>query len=132
MGIESRIGPQLRIKGIMVHEALGCLAEEDGSYSKARIAMLIVGIVFLGFFIWLIVLSVEINNKEHSEPKVVTEPTSPSGAPASTPTGQTSSSGAPASTQTGQTSPSGAPLSTPKISTEAPEKKPYCINIDTS
>merc|ERR1711872_75249 len=100
MGIESRIGPQLRIKGIMVHEALGCLAEGDGSYSKARIAMLIVGIVFLGFFIWLIVLSVEINNKEHSEHKVVNETTSPSGAPSSTPTEPTAPSVAPSSIPT--------------------------------
>ena len=60
----------LFLLGIMVHKALGCLAEEDGSnYSKARIAMLIVGMIFLGFFIWLIVLSVAINKNEHSEHK---------------------------------------------------------------
>jgi len=54
----------------MAHKALGCLADEHGNnYSKARIAMLILGIVVFGFFIWLIVLSVAINKNEHSENK---------------------------------------------------------------
>jgi len=57
----------------MAHKALGCLTEENGNYSKARIAMLIVGIAFLVVFIWLIVLSVETNNKEHSEDKDIYE-----------------------------------------------------------
>jgi len=57
----------------MAHKALGCLTEENGNYSKARIAMLIVGIAFLAVFIWLIVLSVETNNKEHSEDKDIYE-----------------------------------------------------------
>jgi len=69
----------------MVHKALGCLADEDGSnYSKARIAMLIVGIVLLGFFIWLIVLSVAINKTDHSEHKVENVTTSTSRIPTST------------------------------------------------
>ena len=55
--------------GIMAHKALGCLTEENGNYSKARIAMLIVGIAFLVVFIWLIVLSVAINKVEYSEHK---------------------------------------------------------------
>ena len=53
----------------MVHKALGYLGGEDGRYSKARIAMLLMAIIFLGFFIWLIAISVTINDKEHSKNK---------------------------------------------------------------
>ena len=45
--------------GNMANKCLGCL-EEDGNYSKKRIGMLILGLLFLGFFIWLIILSVKI------------------------------------------------------------------------
>lgn len=52
----------------MADKWLGCLAV-DGNYSKSRIGMLLMGAIFLGFFIWLIVLSVQINNIDHDENK---------------------------------------------------------------
>ena len=54
------------LESIMVHKYLGCLADDDGSYSKGRIGALLIGLIFFGFFIWLIVLSVQIGNKEHN------------------------------------------------------------------
>ena len=51
----------------MVHKFLGCLADDNGSYSKGRIGGLLIGLVFFSFFIWLIVLSVQIGDKEHNK-----------------------------------------------------------------
>ena len=45
----------------MAHKWLECIAVE-GSYSKARIGMSLMGAIFLAFIIWLIVLSVQIGN----------------------------------------------------------------------
>ena len=70
------------LESIMVHKYLGCLADDDGSYSKGRIGALLIGLIFFGFFIWLIVLSVQIGNKEHN----TVLPTSTSKTPATTTT----------------------------------------------
>lgn len=49
----------------MVNKYLECLAVE-GNYSKARIGLLLLGIFGFAFFIWLIVLSVELGKIESS------------------------------------------------------------------
>ena len=68
---------------IMVHKHLGCLADDDGSYSKLRIGGLLIGLVYFSFFIWLIVLSVQIGDKEHN--KVIPPSTTETPATATTP-----------------------------------------------
>ena len=51
----------------MAPNCLECLTE-DGNYSKLRIGVLLLGIFSLAFFIWLIVLTGNLNGNEEQIP----------------------------------------------------------------
>jgi len=50
----------------MAQKCLECLVV-DGNYSKARIGVLLLGLISISFFIWLIVLTVNLSKEEDAE-----------------------------------------------------------------